>query len=147
MEGGVKRGLTGSVLVPAENTVTIVAKGPRKRLDSFADWLETTSQLVSKVSIGEACAPEDVELTSKFESATPSYGFTGRNNRSRNKETNATNGSLSRCKSFRRRQLPNVVKAVGQLARLPRPSLRSLNQGAEIRMDRAFCAQLPSQRM
>ena len=69
MEGGVKRGLTGSVLVPAENTVTIVAKGPRKRLDSFADWLETTSQLVSKVSIGEACAPEDVELTSKFEIA------------------------------------------------------------------------------
>ena len=69
MEGGVKRGLTGSVLVPAENTVTIVAKGPRKRLDSFADWLETTSQLVSKVSIGEACTPEDVELTSKFEIA------------------------------------------------------------------------------
>ena len=69
MEGGVKRGLTGSVLVPAENTVTIVAKGPRKRLDSFADWLETTSQLVSKVSIGEVCAPEDVELTSKFEIA------------------------------------------------------------------------------
>jgi len=67
MEGAVKRGLVGSVLVPSDNVVTIVAMGPRKRLDSFAEWVETSSQLVSKVTMSDACPT--VELTDKFEIA------------------------------------------------------------------------------
>ena len=55
MEGGVKRGLKGSVLVPSDNMVTIVASGPRQRLDSFAEWIETESQLVSKVEFTDSC--------------------------------------------------------------------------------------------
>lgn len=68
MEGAVKRGLVGSVLVPSENVVTIVAMGPRKRLDSFAEWIETSSQLVSKVTYDADSCPS-VELNSKFELA------------------------------------------------------------------------------
>ena len=49
MEGGVKRGLTGSVLVPEDGKVQIVCQGDLERLKSFAEWIETSSQLVSKV--------------------------------------------------------------------------------------------------
>lgn len=44
MEGGVKRGLEGSVLVPDANKVQIVCRGAVPRLKSFSDWIETSSQ-------------------------------------------------------------------------------------------------------
>mmetsp|Transcript_40874 Transcript_40874/g.108018 ORF Transcript_40874/g.108018 Transcript_40874/m.108018 type:complete len:168 (+) Transcript_40874:28-531(+) len=67
MEGGVKRGLTGSVLVPGENTVRIVAKGDKKRLASFAEWLETESQMVSKVTMDASCPADAGPFSNKFE--------------------------------------------------------------------------------
>ena len=67
MEGGVKRGLTGTVLVPSENSVQIVASGTEDRLRSFAEWLEETSMLVSGVEIVEADAcPTEAPLTDRF---------------------------------------------------------------------------------
>jgi len=66
MEGAVKRGLVGSVLVPSDNVVTIVAMGPRSRLNSFAEWVETSSQLVSKVTMSDACPVDDAQLDNKF---------------------------------------------------------------------------------
>lgn len=66
MEGGVKRGLTGSVLVPEDGKVQIVCQGQLPRLKSFAEWLETESQLVSKVDfIAEDSCPV-VPLSNKF---------------------------------------------------------------------------------
>ena len=67
MEGGVKRGLTGTVLVPSANKVQIVASGQMSRLQSFADWLETSSMLVSGVEMlpSDEC-PTDAPLTAKF---------------------------------------------------------------------------------
>ena len=70
MEGAVKRGLVGSVLVPSENMVTIVAMGPRSRLDSFAEWIETSSELVSRVTYDtDSCAVDPGQLSSKFKIA------------------------------------------------------------------------------
>ena len=70
MEGAVKRGLVGSVLVPSENMVTIVAMGPRSRLDSFAEWIEASSQLVSRVTYDtDSCAVDPGQLSSKFKIA------------------------------------------------------------------------------
>jgi acylphosphatase len=70
MEGAVKRGLVGSVLVPSENMVTIVAMGPRSRLDSFAEWIKTSSELVSRVTYDtDSCAVDPGQLSSKFKIA------------------------------------------------------------------------------
>lgn len=65
MEGGVKRGLVGSVLVSAEE-VKIACQGPVARLQSFADWIETSSMLVTDVSYveSEECPTEG--FSSKF---------------------------------------------------------------------------------
>ena len=66
MEGGIKRGLKGSVLVVDQGLVRIVAKGPKERLSSFADWLQKSSGLVSCVNIGEEDDCPAVELTNRF---------------------------------------------------------------------------------
>merc|ERR1719291_127272 len=65
MEGGVKRGLVGSVLV-GEDSVQIAARGLPARLQSFANWIESSSMLVTGVQmVGlEKCAAE--ALTKKF---------------------------------------------------------------------------------
>ena len=69
MEGGVKRGLKGSVLVPKDGLVQIVATGPPERLQSFAEWVETSSALVSKVELTELDACPVVPLSAKFDFA------------------------------------------------------------------------------
>jgi len=66
MEGGVKRGITGSVLVPEDGKVQIVCQGDLPRLKSFAEWIETTSQLVSKVDFISEDACPVVPLSNKF---------------------------------------------------------------------------------
>lgn len=66
MEGGVKRGLTGTVLVPADGKVQIVCQGELARLKSFAEWIETESMLVEKVSISDVDACPTVPMTSRF---------------------------------------------------------------------------------
>lgn len=63
MEGGIKRGLIGSVLV-GEDSVRIACTGPKARLESFANWIETTSMLVTGVDYVEECPA--VGLTNKF---------------------------------------------------------------------------------
>eukprot|EP00310_Coccolithus_braarudii_P023753 CAMPEP_0183350676 /NCGR_PEP_ID=MMETSP0164_2-20130417/20716_1 /TAXON_ID=221442 /ORGANISM="Coccolithus pelagicus ssp braarudi, Strain PLY182g" /LENGTH=184 /DNA_ID=CAMNT_0025522653 /DNA_START=105 /DNA_END=659 /DNA_ORIENTATION=- len=65
MEGGVKRGLVGSVLV-GEDTVQIAAQGETARLQSFADWVESSSMLVTGVELMglDQCPAET--LTTKF---------------------------------------------------------------------------------
>lgn len=59
MEGGVKRGLIGSVLI-IDDVVKIAAQGPVVRLQSFADWIESSSMLVLNVSFvdSEECPTE-----------------------------------------------------------------------------------------
>merc|ERR1712087_303899 len=65
MEGGVKRGLVGSVLV-CENQVMIACQGPPARLQSFAHWIESNSMLVTSVEMmGADLCPADT-LTKKF---------------------------------------------------------------------------------
>ena len=66
MEGGVKRGLTGSVLVPEDGKVQIICQGDLPRLKSFAEWIETSSQLVSKVDFITEDACPVVPLSNKF---------------------------------------------------------------------------------
>lgn len=68
MEGGVKRGLVGTVVIPSESSVQVIAQGLPERLKAFAEWLETSSQLVSKVEMVDldACALTDYEMTDKF---------------------------------------------------------------------------------
>ena len=70
MEGGVKRGLVGTVVTGSES-VQILAQGLPNRLDAFAEWLETSSQLVSKVETVDldACVLSDYDLTDKFKFA------------------------------------------------------------------------------
>jgi len=65
MEGGVKRGLKGSVLV-GEETVQIAAQGKAAALQSFADWIESSSMLVTGVEMMglDSCPAEN--LTTKF---------------------------------------------------------------------------------
>ena len=65
MEGGVKRGLVGSVLV-GESAVRIACQGPVSRLQSFANWIEQSSMLVTGVEMvdTEEC-PTD-QFTQKF---------------------------------------------------------------------------------
>lgn len=66
MEGGVKRGLKGSVVVGEAGKVQIVASGKLPRLQAFAEWC--SSQLASEVDYyvdADACPA--VDLTSKFE--------------------------------------------------------------------------------
>ena len=65
MEGGVKRGLIGSVLV-GTSTVQIAAQGPVARLQSFANWIETSSMLVTDVEMVELDECPTVDYTSKF---------------------------------------------------------------------------------
>ena len=46
MEGGVKRGLVGTVFVlEDQQKVQIACQGPVERLKSFADWIENSSML------------------------------------------------------------------------------------------------------
>lgn len=66
MEGGVKRGLTGTVLVPQDGKVQIVCQGELARLKSFAEWVETESMLVEKVSIIDLDACPVVPMSSRF---------------------------------------------------------------------------------
>ena len=65
MEGGVKRGLVGSVLV-GNDSVQIAASGPVARLQSFANWIEESSALVTGVDLVdmEECPTQD--FTTKF---------------------------------------------------------------------------------
>lgn len=65
MEGGVKRGLVGSVLV-GEDFVQIAAQGKTASLQSFADWIESSSMLVTGVELMglDSCPAEN--LTTKF---------------------------------------------------------------------------------
>eukprot|EP00325_Prymnesiales_sp_UTEX-LB-985_P032698 CAMPEP_0174727732 /NCGR_PEP_ID=MMETSP1094-20130205/50363_1 /TAXON_ID=156173 /ORGANISM="Chrysochromulina brevifilum, Strain UTEX LB 985" /LENGTH=163 /DNA_ID=CAMNT_0015929539 /DNA_START=40 /DNA_END=531 /DNA_ORIENTATION=- len=52
MEGGVKRGLIGTVFVlDDEQKVQIACQGPPDRLKSFAKWIEESSMLVTNVDI------------------------------------------------------------------------------------------------
>lgn len=73
LEAGVKRGLTGSVLIPesGEGKVQIVASGDLERVKSFASWcgkqLGTSATNVEVVDI-DAC-PTVPSMTSKFEVA------------------------------------------------------------------------------
>ena len=53
MEGGVKRGLVGTVFVGDDN-VQIACQGQESRLKSFAEWIETDSMLVSSVEVPQA---------------------------------------------------------------------------------------------
>ena len=59
-------GLTGSVLVPEDGKVQIVCQGAVPRLKSFSEWLETESQLVTKVQMIEVDACPVVPLSNKF---------------------------------------------------------------------------------
>ena len=63
MEGGVKRGLVGQVLVGSAK-VQIACQGKTERLQSFANWIEESSMLVTGVDMGVECPTEN--LTSKF---------------------------------------------------------------------------------
>lgn len=65
MEGGIKRGLVGSVLV-GEDSVQIACQGQAARLQSFADWIETTSMLVKDVRIVDSEECPTVSLSNKF---------------------------------------------------------------------------------
>jgi acylphosphatase len=65
MEGGVKRGLVGTVFVRAEETkVTIVCEGLVERLQSFAEWVENNSMLVTSVQFDATCPV--VPLSARF---------------------------------------------------------------------------------
>lgn len=66
-EGGMKRGLSGTVLVPEQDLVRIVCSGPTSRLKAFAEYIETSSQLVSGVKLiqSDEC-PTDAPMTEKF---------------------------------------------------------------------------------
>jgi len=67
MEGGVKRGLVGTVLVrEEERTVTLLCKGPDTRVRSFADWIEGSSMLVTGMRRVDTDEYPEVPLTSKF---------------------------------------------------------------------------------
>ena len=73
MEGGMKRGLTGAVVVPdEEGMVQIIAQGPLERVRSFGDWcgkqLDIEKGLVEVKEMDlEACPA--IPLSSKFELA------------------------------------------------------------------------------
>jgi len=66
MEGGVKRGLTGTVLVPEDGKVQIVCQGELARLKSFAEWIETQRETFQKVSITEIDSCPVVPMSSRF---------------------------------------------------------------------------------
>ena len=68
MEGGVKRGLVGTVIVggDAEATVQIACQGDLDRLRSFADWIETSSMLVKSVAMVDAKDMPEASLTNRF---------------------------------------------------------------------------------
>ena len=65
MEGGVKRGLVGSVLL-GEDGVKIAALGQVARLQSFANWIEENSALVTNVDMVDAPEVPTDSFTSKF---------------------------------------------------------------------------------
>lgn len=65
MEGGVKRGLKGSVLV-GEDFVQIAAQGKTTSLQSFADWIESSSMLVTGVELMGLDSCPAANLTTKF---------------------------------------------------------------------------------
>ena len=65
MEGGVKRGLVGTVLV-GQDCVQIAAQGPQQRLKSFAEWIETSSMLVTDVQMMDPDSCPASELSAKF---------------------------------------------------------------------------------
>jgi len=74
MEGGMKRGLTGAVVVPEEGTgmVQIVAQGPLERVKSFGEWCEKQIDIdEGKVDVVEMNLDEcpAVPLSSKFDLA------------------------------------------------------------------------------
>ena len=66
MEGGVKRGLVGTVLI-GEAGVQIAAQGKTERLESFANWIESSSMLVTGTEMmGIDACPALGPLTAKF---------------------------------------------------------------------------------
>ena len=66
MEFGVKRGLTGTVLFTEDGKVQIVCQGELARLKSFAEWIQSESSLVEKVSITDLDACPVVPMSSRF---------------------------------------------------------------------------------
>ena len=66
MEGGVKRGLIGTVFIEENGLVRIACQGQLERLQSFAEWIETSSMLVQDVEITDVDSCPAVPLTSKF---------------------------------------------------------------------------------
>ena len=65
MEGGIKRGLMGSVVVAKAGKVQIVASGQLKRLESFAEWCSTQLESEVKYYVDLDACPA-VDLSSKF---------------------------------------------------------------------------------
>ena len=65
MEGGVKRGLIGSVLI-GDDDVQIAAQGPVARLQSFANWIETSSMLVKSVEMMDEDSCPALDMKPKF---------------------------------------------------------------------------------
>jgi len=74
MEGGMKRGLTGSIIVPEDmsGSVQIIAQGPMDRVRSFSTWcgkqLDIDEGLVEVKEMDLDSCPA-VELSSKFDLA------------------------------------------------------------------------------
>jgi len=66
MEGGVKRGLVGTVLIEETGEVRIACQGQLERLQAFAEWIETSSALVQNVEIVDEAACPAVPLSNKF---------------------------------------------------------------------------------
>jgi len=61
----VKRGLVGTVMID-DDSVQIAAQGPEARLESFANWIESTSALVMKVEMKAESECPASELSAKF---------------------------------------------------------------------------------
>eukprot|EP00427_Karlodinium_veneficum_P020352 CAMPEP_0169106748 /NCGR_PEP_ID=MMETSP1015-20121227/24509_1 /TAXON_ID=342587 /ORGANISM="Karlodinium micrum, Strain CCMP2283" /LENGTH=211 /DNA_ID=CAMNT_0009168223 /DNA_START=49 /DNA_END=684 /DNA_ORIENTATION=+ len=65
MEGGIKRGLVGSVLIPEdESVVRIACSGQTSKVEKFVAWINRDENLVKGVSYTEECPA--VALTAKF---------------------------------------------------------------------------------
>jgi acylphosphatase len=73
MEGGMKRGLTGAVVVPEDSTdvVTVFAQGPPERVASFGAWCEKELDADGKVALKELESAQvpSVEFNAKFDLA------------------------------------------------------------------------------
>ena len=71
MEGGMKRGLSGSVVVSHDDTVQIVAKGREDRLKAFAAWCSDELGSPATITMAAACPAfaGDLSMSKKFELA------------------------------------------------------------------------------